>query len=34
MEKERIIIGNKKVWPSDPYLPSSDFGSFVGREEE
>jgi MoxR-like ATPase len=35
MNKERILIGNKMVWPSDPYRPSrSLMTEFVGRDHE
>lgn len=35
MEKQKINLNNKLVWPSEPYTPNSDFmPAFVGREKE
>jgi MoxR-like ATPase len=35
MNKEKILIGTKMVWPSDPYCPIRQMVTeFVGRDEE
>ena len=35
MNREKIMISAKKVWPSEPYLPIREaLGEFVGREPE